>query len=318
MPRPFRFIAPMPPLSQPIDRWLDRIRRIEDLGFSSVSVSEHFTRGWTMEPLTALTAAALATSRLRLLTLLLSNDVRHPVLLHKSAATLDVISGGRVELGIGAGWLQEDYTASGLPFDPPATRIERLAESVTVLNGLFSPEPYSFTGAYYTIHNLDGLPKPIQHPRPPILLGGGGPRMLRLAAQVADIVGVHCRLDTGTPTAAAAADLSAERIAEKVGWVEIAARAAGRAPDDIELQFSMYLVHVGDAPLPTPVHGSTFAPYLAADPSLLATSPAVLVGSVDACVQALQERRERYGFSYFNLGSDLDAVAPIVARLTGT
>jgi probable F420-dependent oxidoreductase len=316
--RPFRFSAPMPPLTQPIDRWLDRIRRFEDLGFSSVSVSEHFTRGWSMEPLSALTAAAVATSRLRLLTLLLSNDARHPVVLHKAAATLDVISGGRLELGIGAGWLAEDYTASGLPFDPPATRIDRLAESVAVLDGLFGPDPYSFSGTHYTIDRLDGLPKPVQRPRPPILLGGGGPRMLGLAASVADIVGVHCRLGAGTPTADAAADLSAERIAEKVRWVEAAAREAGRTPEDIELQFSMYLVHVGDRPLPHPARGSTFAPFLAADPSLLATSPAVLVGSVDACAEALHERRERYGFSYFNLGSDIEAVAPIVARLAGT
>jgi probable F420-dependent oxidoreductase len=318
MTRPFRFIAPMPPLSQPIDRWLDRIRRIEDLGFSTVSVSEHFTRGWAMEPLTVLTAAALATSRLRLLTLLLSNDVRHPVVLHKAAATLDVISDGRLELGIGAGWLEEDYTASGLPFDPPATRIARLAESVAVLDGLFGSLPFSHAGTYYSIDHLDGLPKPVQQPRPPILLGGGGPRMLRMAAGIADIIGVHCRLDARTPTADAAADLSADRIAEKVRWVANAARAAGRPFEEIELQFTVYLVHVGDLPLPLPVRGSTFAPFLAADPSLLATSPAVLVGSVNACVDALRERRERYGFSYINLGSDLDAVAPIVARLAGT
>ena len=318
MTHPFRFSAPMPPLTQPIDRWLDRIRRIEDLGFNSVSVSEHFTRGWSMEPLTALTAAAVATSRLRLLTLLLSNDARHPVVLHKAAATLDVISAGRLEIGLGAGWLADDYTASGMPFDPPATRIDRLAESVAVLDGLFGADPFSFSGTHYAIDNLDGLPKPVQRPRPPILLGGGGPRMLGLAARAADIVGIHCRLAAGIPTAEAVADLSAERVAEKVQWVQTAARDAGRAPDDLELQFSMYLVHVGDRPLPEPVRGSTFAPFLAADPTLLATSPAVLVGSVEACVDVLRERRERYGFSYINLGSDIDSVAPIVARLAGT
>jgi probable F420-dependent oxidoreductase len=315
MTRPFRFSTPLPPLTLPVDRWLDQIRRIEDLGFSSVSVSEHFSRGWAMEPMTALTAAATATTRLRLLTLLLMNDARHPVLLHKAAATLDVISAGRLELGVGAGWLEEDYAATGMRYDPPGTRIDRLEESVRVLDGLFGAVPFSFTGRHFTIDGLEGLPKPVQQPRPPIMLGGGGPKMLGLAAQLADIVGVHCRLDTGAPTREAAADLAAERVAQKVAWVRDAALAIGRSPDDLELQFSMYLVRVGDRPT---VGRSTFASFLASDPSLLATSPAVLIGSVDACVDALEERRERFGFSYFNLGSDVDAVAPIVARLSGS
>ena len=317
MTRPFRFTAPMPRLAQPINRWQDQIRRIEDLGFSSVSISEHLTGGWVMEPLTALTAAAGATERLRLLTLLLSNDYRHPVLLHKAAATLDVVSGGRLELGIGAGWLAMDYEASGIAFDPPATRIARLAEAVEVIGGLFTADRLTYAGNHYSIKDLEGLPKPAQQPRPPIMIGGGGRRILELAARLADIVGVHCRLDLGAPGAEAVADLSAERVSEKVGWVRAAAAAAGRAPDDIELQFSTYLVHVGDRPLPPRPMGSTFARLLAADPSLLGSSPAVLVGSVDACVDVLYERRERYGFSYLDLGGDLDAVAPIVARLAG-
>jgi probable F420-dependent oxidoreductase len=317
MTRPFRFIAPMPRLTLPVSRWLDEVRRIEDLGFSSVSISEHLTGGWVMEPLTALTVAAGATDRLRLLTLLLSNDFRHPVLLHKAAATLDVASGGRLELGIGAGWLARDYEASGIPFDSPAVRINRLAEAVDVIDGLFGPAPFSYAGNHYRIEQLDGLPKPAQRPRPPIMIGGGGRKILELAARVADIVGVHSRLSTGVLDAAAAHDLSAERIGEKVGWIREAAAAAGRGPDDVELQFSTYIVHVGDRPLPALAAASTFAPLLAADPALLASSPAVLVGSVDACVEALYERRERFGFSYLNLGSNLDAVAPIVARLAG-
>lgn len=318
MTRPFRFMAPMPRLVQPIARWRDEIRRIEDLGFSSVSISEHLTGGWVMEPLTALTAAATATERLRLLTLVLANDYRHPVMLHKAAATLDVISAGRLELGIGAGWLAADYVAAGMTFSPPAVRIDRLAESIAVMGGLFGPGPLTYRGAHYSVTELDGLPKPVQQPRPPFLVGGGGPRILDLAARTADIVGVHCRLGAGVPTKEAVADLSAERVSEKVGWVRAAAAAAGRTLDEIELQFSMYLVHIGDVPLPQDATGSTFARLLAADPHLVANSPAVLVGSIDACVDALQERRERYGFSYFDLGGDLDAIAPIVARLAGT
>lgn len=318
MTRPFRFIAPMPLLTQPIGRWRDALHRIEDLGFSTVSVSEHLTHGWTMEPLTVMTAAADATTTLRVLSLVLSNDFRHPVVLHKAIATLDVLSGGRVELGIGAGWLEDDYTATGIHFDPPATRIARLAESLEVMRGLFGPEPLSFEGRHYRIAGLDGLPKPVQQPHPPFMIGGGGPRILAYAAANADIVGIHCRLPEGSLSVDAAADLGAERIGAKVGWVRDAARAAGRPDDALELQFSAYLVRVTDSLADAGASASSFAGLLGADPQLLAHSPAVLVGSVAACVEALQERRETYGFNYWNLGSDIEAVAPIVARLAGT
>ncbi|MBF6606401.1 MAG: TIGR03621 family F420-dependent LLM class oxidoreductase [Chloroflexi bacterium] len=308
----------MPRLTQPIERWRGALRRIEDLGFSTVCVSEHLTHGWTMEPLTVMTAAVDATTTLRVLSLVLSNDFRHPVLLHKAIATLDVLSGGRVELGIGAGWLEDDYVAAGIRLDPPATRIERLAESVEVIRGLFGPDPVSFQGRHYRIAGLDGLPKPVQQPHPPFMIGGGGPRILAFAAANADIVGVHARLPEGSLSAAAAADLGAERIGAKVRWVREAARAAGRPDDALELQFSAYLVRVSDSPAEAGASTSSFAELLGADPELLAGSPAVLAGSVAACVAALQERRERYGFNYWNLGADIEAVAPIVARLAGT
>jgi probable F420-dependent oxidoreductase len=318
MTRPFRFIAPMPRLDQPVARWRDAVRRIEDAGFSSVSVSEHLTRGWTMEPLAAMSAAADATTTLRVLSLVLSNDFRHPAVLHKAIATLDVLSGGRVELGIGAGWLEEDYAAAGITLDPPATRIDRLGESLEVIRRLFGPAPVSFVGHHYRITELDGLPKPVQQPHPRIMVGGGGRRVLSLAATLADIVGVHATLATGSLGPAAAADLGSERITRKVDLVREVARAAGRPDDAIELQFSAYLVSVTDSPTDARASRSSFAEHLGSDPALIAASPAVLIGSVDACVEALQERRERFGFSYWNLGSDVDAVAPIVARLAGS
>jgi probable F420-dependent oxidoreductase len=307
----------MPRLTQPIGRWLDALHRIEDLGFSTVSVSEHLTQGWTMEPLAVMTAAATSTS-LRVLSLVLSNDFRHPALLHKAIATMDVLSGGRVELGLGAGWLEGDYAASGIHLDPPAARIERLAESIKVIKGLFGPGPFSFEGRHYRIAGLDGLPKPVQLPHPPFLVGGGGRRILAFAGANADIVGVHARLPEGVLSPAAAADLAADRIAEKVEWVRDASRAAGRADGAVELQFSAYLVRVTDSRAEPAAISSSFAGLLGADPDLVANSPAVLTGSVDACVEALQAHRERYGFSYWNLGSDIEAVAPIVSRLAGT
>src|SRR5690349_24222814 len=135
MPRPFRFIAPLPS-PVPREKFRDALQHIEDLGFDSVAASEHLGLGWWMEPMTALTAAALANERLKLLTLVLSNDFRHPVMLHKMAAMLDVLSAGRLELGVGAGWMAEDFVAAGIPFDRPSVRIARLAESVQVLKGL--------------------------------------------------------------------------------------------------------------------------------------------------------------------------------------
>jgi probable F420-dependent oxidoreductase len=316
---PFRFIAPAPRLTGDPARWRAEVRRIEDLGFSTMSVGDHLSRGWVLEPVTAMTVAAEATTRLRVLSLALANDYRHPVLLHKALATLDVFSGGRVELGIGAGWMASDYDAAGIPMEPAGTRIDRLEESLHVLNALFGPDPVDFTGRHYRVHALDGLPKPVQRPRPPLLVGGGGRRMLSLAAQVADIVGVHCTLATGAQDAAAVADLTADRIAQKVRWVEEAAEGAGRRPSDLELQFSVYHCQVAG---PSETTGasprSSFADLIAAAPDLLADSPAVLAGDVAQCVDTLLERRERYGFSYLNLGGDVEAVAPVVARLAGT
>jgi probable F420-dependent oxidoreductase len=308
----------MPRLEGSVRRWRDSLRRIESLGFDTVAVSDHLTRGWVMEPTAALLAAAEATDRLRVLTLVLANDFRHPVLLHKTAAMVDVLSDGRLELGLGAGWLRSDYEAAGIPYDPPAVRLARLGESLRVIKGLFGPEPLTFRGEHYAVDGLDGLPKPVQTPHPPLLVGGGGRRVLGLAAREADIVSVHCNLRRGELDEGAASDLSAERVEEKVGWVREAAEGAGRSLDELELQFTAYLCRVTDAPSAADAAASSFAGMLEADPALVERSPAVLIGTVEECVERLQERRERYGFSYLKLGGDLDNVAPIVARLAGT
>jgi probable F420-dependent oxidoreductase len=271
-----------------------------------------------LEATAAMMAAAAATDRLRVLSLVLANDYRHPALLHKVAATIDLLSDGRLELGLGTGWLASDYRASGIPLDAPGVRIDRLAETLKILKGLFTPRPFSFEGVHYTVHNLDGLPKPIQQPHPPILVGGGGRRILRLAAREADVVGVHCNLRRGEIGKDAAADFGAQRVAEKVQWVREEVEATARGHNPPVLQFSIYLCRVNDASRTGSEAVSSFARWLGADPLLLSESPAVLVGSVEQCVEKLREARERYGFSYFNLGGDVQAVAPIVARLAGT
>ena len=315
--RPFRFIAPMPSFDLPPARWRDEVRRIEDLGFSTVSVSEHIVGGWAMDPLTVMMAAADATDRLRVLSLVLMNDLRHPALVHRAAATIDRLSGGRLELGLGAGWAARDYAALGLPFDPPGVRVDRLAESIEIIGRLFEDEPVTVAGRHFSVDALPGSPKAVQRPRPPILVGGGGRRVLELAARSADIVGVHAAMAGGELTSDVAADFSAERMAAKVGWVRAALAAAGRPADAVELQFSVYLCEVGKPRRAQERTRSTFAERLAMDPRLVADSPSVLQGSVDACADLLVERRARFGFSYLRLSDDIDAVAPLVKRLAG-
>ncbi|GAA1876401.1 TIGR03621 family F420-dependent LLM class oxidoreductase [Asanoa iriomotensis] len=308
MPKPFRFTAAMPGLANRTPaQWRDQIRRLEELGFSSVSISDHFTDGWAMDPIVAMTVAAEATSRLRVLSLVFCNDFRHPVLLHKSMANLAVFSGGRVEIGLGAGWKHSEHAAAGLTFDPPAERVERLGESIDVITGLFGPEPLTYAGRHYRITELDGLPKPAGG-RPPILVGGGGRKVLELAGRTADIVGINPRLTAGGGLDAAMADMTPERITRKIAW----ARAAAPDPDRLEFQMTMLDVRVT---VDGETHGSTSSQAAAATPEQLAASPAVLHGAVDECVDKLVEVRERFGISYFHLGGNVAAAAPIVAKL---
>jgi probable F420-dependent oxidoreductase len=314
MPSPFRFTASMPALNRPVPQWRDEIRRIEDLGFHSVAISDHLTGGWAMDPLVAMTVAAEATTRLRVLAMVFCNDFRHPALLHKSMANLDVFSGGRAEIGLGAGWQRADHDAVGLPFDPPGVRVDRLGEAIEVIAALFGEKPVTYAGRHYRVTDLDGLPKPVQRPRPPLLVGGGSRRVLELAGRAADIIGINPRLAPDVDPLAAVADMSPERVAQKVAWARAAAHAAGRDPAALEYQLRMFDVRVTHRGVQ---HRSTSSHAALAPPEALATSPAVLHGSVDDCVERLVELRERYAINQLHLGGNLDAAAPIVARLAG-
>ncbi len=316
MPHPFRFSTPMPRLTRNIARWRDQLRRIEDLGYWSVTVSDHFTQGWMMEPIAAMAVAAEATSTLRLLPLVLANDYRHPVLLHKSLATIDVLSEGRVEIGLGAGWMGSEYDAAGLAFDPPGVRVERLGEAVAVISGLFGERPVTYAGKHYRIAGLDGLPKPVQTPRPPILVGGGGRRVLELAGAGADIVGINASLRHGAATGLSLLDLSDDRVKARVAIAREAALAAGRDPDTLRYQMSILSVDITGVPNAQPWVSSLASDVT--DPAVLATSPAVLHGSVASCVETLQRRREEFGLDYLHIGGDPRAAAPVVAALAGT
>jgi probable F420-dependent oxidoreductase len=307
----------MPKLTQPAQRWRDALRRIEELGFSTVAVSDHFTNGWAMEPTVVMMAAAAATENLRVLSLVFGNDYRHPVLLHKAVATIDVLSRGRVELGIGTGWLLSDYESAHLRYDPPGVRLARLRESVLIIKGLFEPSPLTFEGDHYRISALEGLPSPVQQPHPPVMIGGGGRRVLTFAGQTADIVGINPNLRAGVTGSTTVMDMSAERIAGKIEWVRSAAQAAGRALGDVELQMSMLMCRVTGSKTKVQASISSMARTSAADPAFIERCPAVLAGSVEQCVESLQRLREQYGISYIHLGPGVETVAPIVKRLAG-
>jgi probable F420-dependent oxidoreductase len=310
--RPFRFTTSMPAMDRSPRRWRDDLRRIEDLGFSSVAISDHLAGGWAMDPIVTMTVAAESTSMLRLLALVFCNDFRHPALLHRSMANLDGFSGGRVEIGLGAGWSADDYRAAGIAMSPPAERVARLAEALDVVTGLFETESLTFTGAHYRLEAMPGLPRPVQRPHPPLVVGGGGRRVLKLAGRAADIAGINPRLSAASQPADLAEDVSPRSFARKVDWVRTAAVAAGRDPDSVELQLSLLelrLRHAGGE------HhwSSSLARHAGSD--ALTGSPAVLHGDLARCVDALHQLREQYGISYLHLGGNLAAAAPIVARL---
>ncbi|MSO38221.1 MAG: TIGR03621 family F420-dependent LLM class oxidoreductase [Acidimicrobiia bacterium] len=289
----------------------EHARKIEGLGYDTFCVPDHFLET-AMAPMVALAVAAEATTRLRVCALVLGNDYKHPAIVAKETATIDVLSDGRAELGIGAGWMKVDYDALGLPYDKPSVRIARLEEACAVINGAWATGTYSYEGDHYTITDYDGIPKPVQQPRPPILIGGGGPKLLRLAGREADIVGINPNLRAGAITNDAASDSVAANIDNKVGWIR---EGAGDRFDDLTLQIRYFFARVTDdrqglAEAMAPAFGLTAQEAL--------DSGISLVGTVEEICDILLERRERWGVSSIVIGDDeVDTFAPIVAALAG-
>ncbi len=309
MATPFRFAIQAKSASTRVE-WVEQAKKIEDLGYSSLSLPDHFDG--QLSPTPALMAAANATTTLRVGALVWCNDYRHPVTFASEMATLDILSEGRLELAIGAGWMKSDYDAAGMTYDRPGVRIERLMESIEVLRGLFAEGPFSFSGDHYTIRDLDLQPKPVQSPVP-ILIGGGGPRMLRLAGKHADIVGINPNLKSGVIDESTAADATAERYAEKVKWVR---EGAGERFESIELQVRIFLAMITDDREGT---AEALGPGLGMNKEAALKSPLAVVGTAEQIAETLIERRETYGFSYITLGAEnIEAFAPVVARLAGT
>ena len=264
-------------------------------------------------PIAALMAVADATTTLRVGSLVFSNDYRHPVVLAKEAATVDLLSGGRLEFGLGAGWMTEDYVATGITMDRPSVRIERLEEAIEVITALWTDDVTDFAGSHYTVTGLVGLPRPLQSPRPPLAIGGGGPKVLALAGRHADIVGLNPTLTAGVIDAAAGPSATAAATEEKIAIVRA---AAGDRFDQIELQTRVHLAIVTDDP---DAMYELFAGGFGLTPEEARESPHALCGSVGQIVEDLEARRERFGISTIGLSaSSLDDMAPVVARLAGT
>ena len=241
------------------------------------------------------------------------NDYRHPVVLAKEIATLDLFSGGRVEFGLGAGWMTSDYEQSGIRADSAGIRISRMTESLKVMKSLWSTGEATFDGEYYQLAGAIGAPTPVQRPYPPIIIGGGGQRVLGIAAREADIIGVNPSLAAGYIGPEVLETTTAEYYHQRIEWIR---RAAGPRFDDLELQCLTFLVQI----VPNREEAvAGLAGALSVTPEQIEQSPIAMIGTTDQIAETLQERRETFGFSYVVVHeAEMEAFAPVVAALSGT
>jgi probable F420-dependent oxidoreductase len=290
--------------------WRDLARTTEALGYSCLTMPDHFSD--QLAPVPALAAAAEATTTLRVGALVWDNDYKHPVVLAKEVATMDLLSGGRVELGIGAGWMRSDYDQSGIAYDSPGVRVDRMIEGIAVMLGCMGDGLFSFAGSHYVVTDYDGRPKPVQRPHPPLLVGGGGPRVLGYAARTADIVGINATLTAGAVGPEAIATMTAAAVDEKVAIVR---SAAGERMAAIEMNVRAFMVQVTNdaAAASERIAGAIGVPTAMVD-----ETPFALIGPPAKLVDDLLARRERWGFSYVIVGAeDVESFAPVVAELAG-
>jgi probable F420-dependent oxidoreductase len=318
--QPFRFGANIGP-AESFAVVSERARRMEALGYAIVDIGDHFATAFAPGPV--LTAAAMATTTLRIGCTVFANDFRHPAVVAKEAASIDVLSGGRFECGIGAGWNKAEYEQVGIVFESPQVRVNRLMEAVEVIKGLWGENPLTFSGQHYSIRELNGVPKPVQRPHPPLFIGGGGKRLLSYAARSADIVGI---LGQALPQGGVeVASVTEAALAAKVGWIRA---EAGERFAQLQLNLLLWNVVMTDDPraaaeslakagassgLAAAMGG---APWLYADQIL--ASPYFQIGSVDQIVENLRALRERFGIAYFTVfARDMEAFAPVVGRIAG-
>ena len=293
--------------------WQAKARKVEGLGYATLTVPDHLTD--LIAPMPALVSAAEATTTLRVGTNVLNNDLRHPVLVAREAAAVDLLTDGRLQLGLGAGSIQSEYDQAGLSFNRGATRVERLAEAVTIIKGLLRGEEVAFAGRHYRVTGHKIAPLPVQRPHPPILIGGNGRRLLTLAALEADIVGLSGITFRGG--GAGSPDLSGWRVSSVDERVRLVRTVAGEERyARLELSALVQRVVVTDDRRKTAEELTGRWTQLTTEEIL--QSPYVLIGTIDQIVEDLQARRERWGISYYVIFEPyMDAFAPVVARLAG-
>jgi len=320
--RPFRFGLQAFAGSSAAE-WFDTVRKAEDAGYSTLLSSDHYFgpgsisdatghRPVDLAPLTSIAVAAARTSSLRVGCRVFACDFHHPVVLAKEMATLDLLSEGRLEVGLGAGWVRDEYEGLGVPMARPGVRIAKLAEYVAVLRAHFSGEQMDLDGEFVHAHGFAGLPRPVQQPGPPIMIGGGAPKILGLAGQLADIVSINFDNSSGKLGSASVMSSGADETASKIGWIR---DGAGDRFDQLEIEIGAYFVAVGDD---AASQLETMAGRFGVAPAEFASHPHALFGSVDEICETLVDRRERYGASYVTVAQrHLDEFAPVVAALTG-
>jgi probable F420-dependent oxidoreductase len=316
MARPFQFIAG---LRHVVDRatLIEHSRTAESTGYSHLCIHDHLTP--QLAPIPMLTAVAMATERLRVCPLVLNNDLRHPAVVAQELATLDIVSDGRLDVGIGAGWNAPEYAAIGLPFDRPGVRIERMTEAIAVLRGLFADDPFTFAGRYYTITNHDGQPKPVQRPHPPFIVGGTKERVVRLAAREGDIVGLDLRQDR-----ASLPDAFSARMDVRAGWIR---DEAGQRFGNLDLSVLRLVGPIAITPDATAAARRVAEAYRATTGLEIPVediieSPYSLIGTIPSLVDKLRRARDRWGINSYLVGwydePELAQVAPLVEQLAGT
>jgi probable F420-dependent oxidoreductase len=289
-------------------RWLEIARRAESIGYDVLVMPDHLDR--QLSPFAALATAAAATTRLRVAAFVFANDYRHPLILAREAATLEFLSGGRFEMGLGAGWMTGDYRRLGRPYDPAPLRVDRLAESIPLVRRLLAGETVTHEGTHYRLDRAStGVPA-VRKSGPPLAIGAGRPRMLRLAAREADIVGFTPGFSArGLPLVSEATEAA---LARKVAVVR---EAAGDRFERLEL--NIWLGDAGMVGSGNSVLGSLAAAAKRA-PMALYGSPFVLYGTLASTRDQLLRRRDRLGISYYTIPSRaMESMAPLVEALAG-
>jgi probable F420-dependent oxidoreductase len=320
--KPFRFgLQAYAPASA--KDWRDLARKAESMGFSSFHLADHVIGPGpalnatghpvqTVAAIPAMAVAAEATDTIKVGCRVLCVDYRNPVMLAKEVATLDFFSGGRLELGLGAGWLQNEYEAMGIRFDRAGVRIDRMEEVIELLRASFADGELNIDGGHVHAVGFEAVPKPVSKPGPPLMIGGGAKRVLTIAGREADIVSLNFDNSSGKLGAEGIGSSTAELTEQKIRWVR---EGAGDRFADIELEIAAYFTIV------TPDGEGTrskMAPMFGMTPEVLAEHPHALIGSIDEICDRIVERRERYGISYVSFGaSAIDAVAPVIERLAG-